>query len=148
MNQLNVGDKLACQIADGASAQFDAVLAAHLVPDLLVLTAFQEPCQAHPNQHIVSMIGPGGDEPSELFTAGRGKLPMSWTVALPFHGLEGPIANRVYRAMASQPDVQRSVTPQAPLLLPGKDESRHAVHLRLAEQGSLLALLFQDLVDG
>ena len=148
MNQLNVGDKLACQIADGAPAQFDSVLAAYLVPDLLILMAFQEPRQAHPNQHIVSMIGPGGDDPSELFATGRGELSMSRTVPLPFDGQEGPIANRVHRATASQADVQRSATPGASLLLPGKDESRHAVHLRLAEQGVLLALLFQDLVDG
>ena len=107
-----------------------------------------EPCQAHPNQHIVGMIGPGCDDPSELFATGRGELWMSRTVALPFDGQEGPIANRVHRATASQADVQRSVTPGASLLLPGEDESRHAVHLRLAEQGGLLALLFQDLVDG
>jgi hypothetical protein len=83
MTELNVGDELARQIADGAAAQFDAVLAAELVPDLLILAAFQEPCHAHPNQHIVSMIGPGCDDPSQLFATGRGELSMLRTVAPP-----------------------------------------------------------------
>ena len=148
MNQLNVGDKLACQIAHGAPAQGDSVLAVEFVPDLLVLTAFQEPCHAYPNQHIVSMIGPGSDEPSKFLAAGRRELRMLRTVALPFHGQERSIAQGMDRARARGPNVQRSVAPGAPSLLPGEDETRHGIDLRVAERGSRGALLLQDLVDG
>ncbi len=103
----------------------------------------------HPaNQHIISVIGPGGDELSELLAAGRRQPPMLRTVALPFHGQEGPIANRMHRAMTSDPHVQRSATPGAPTLLPGEDEPRHAVDFRVAERGGLGTLLLQELVDG
>lgn len=91
------------------------------------------------------MVGPRGHQPSELFAAGRSQLPVLWAMALPFHGQECAVANRVDYATPGQPHLQPSGTPRAALLLPGKDEARHAAHIHAEEHGGLF--LLQDLVD-
>jgi hypothetical protein len=45
-------------------------------------------------------------------------------------------------------DLQRIATPRATVLLPGKDETRHAGQLRVQHRGGLLPLLFEDLING
>jgi hypothetical protein len=45
-------------------------------------------------------------------------------------------------------DLQRIATPPTTLLLPGKDETRHARQLRVQHRGGLLLLLLEDLING
>jgi hypothetical protein len=94
------------------------------------------------------MIAAGRDQPSEFFGAGRSQLPVMGAITLPLHGLESSVANRMDRASPRQSDLQRYTTLRARLLLPGKDETRHAGHLGSQQGGGLLPLLFEDLVDG
>jgi hypothetical protein len=69
-------------------------------------------------------------------------------MSLPFHGVKRPVLNRMNGPLPRQPELQRTTTSLARLLLPRKDENRRLGDFRSEQAGGLFPLLLEKPVDG